>query len=112
MPGAARLQHGESLVFRFAGEDGETEEGFVLRYCDGPIDRLVAYRNHCPHIGTDLDMGRRRFFSRKVSRIYCNTHGARFLPLTGECDFGPCVGLRLDAYEVRQDGDDALVTIP
>ena len=109
--GAARLAHGETMRFSYETDD-ETVEGFVLRYDDGPIDALVAYRNWCPHIGTDLDMGSGRFYSKKVGRIYCHTHGARFQPMTGQCDFGPCVGLHREPYALVLDGDDALVTVP
>lgn len=109
--GAGALQHGESMPFTFVAA-GETREGFVLRYDEGPVDTLVAYRNWCPHVGTDLDMGSRRFYSRNVGRIYCHTHGAQFQVVTGECDFGPCVGLLLERYAVRAAGADALVTVP
>ncbi len=109
--GARRLQHGETIAFTFVAGDEEFE-GFVLRYDDGPVDTVVAYRNWCPHIGTDLDMGSGRFYSRNVGRIYCHTHGAQFQAVTGECDFGPCVGLHLESYPVRLEGADALVTVP
>lgn len=109
--GAAALRHGETLRFRYEAGDAVVE-GFVLRYEDGPVDTVVAYRNWCPHVGTDLDMGSGRFYSRNVGRIYCHTHGAQFQAVTGICDFGPCVGLHLEAYPVRVQGRDVWVTVP
>ena len=73
---------------------------------------LVAYRNRCAHVPLDLDMGTGRFWAQKVDRIICRTHGACYVPATGLCDRGPCVGARLEAFAVRQDGSDAVVTIP
>ena len=113
--GAMRMVHGQSRRFSYTvGGEGDPEvvECFVLRYEDAPVDTVVAYRNWCPHVGTDLDMGSGRFYSRNVARIYCHTHGAQFQAITGECDFGPCVGLLLDAYPVRIDGEDAVVSLP
>jgi len=109
--GAAKLDHGCAVPFSFADADGDVTQGFIMRYTEGPVDALVAYRNWCPHIGTDLDMGTERFYSRNVNRIYCRTHGARFQVITGVCDFGPCVGLHLEAYALRVDGDDVVVTV-
>ncbi len=104
------LAPGEAKTFSF-DRDGERVEAFVLRV-PGEGDVLVAYENRCAHVGLDLDMGTGRFWSPKTGRIYCMTHGARFEPLTGECDAGPCVGERLRALAVRRDGRDAVVAIP
>jgi nitrite reductase/ring-hydroxylating ferredoxin subunit len=60
-------------------------------------------------VGFDLDMGTGRFWSAKVERIYCMTHGACFRPHDGICDAGPCVGEALERFAVRLDGEDALV---
>ena len=109
--GAARLGPGEARAF---GE-GETG-GFVLRRPSGPADGgpeesgFVAYRNRCPHWGVDLDVGMGDFYDARRDRIFCRSHGALFVVDTGECDRGPCVGERLEALEVRVDGDDLLVS--
>lgn len=114
VPGAARLVHGESKGFLFPDPEDptRTRDGFVVRFTEGPVDTLRAYRNWCPHMAIDLDMGTGRFYSRNVGRIYCHTHGAQFQVLTGECDYGPCMGLHLEGYALRVDGDDVLVQIP
>lgn len=105
--GAGGLAHGEALKFAFV-RDGQPLEGFVLKF----EQELVAYRNRCPHWTVDLDMGDGRFWSSKLDRIYCKTHGALFQPLTGLCDAGPCVGASLEKFEVEREGDDAVVVVP
>ncbi len=106
VPGAARLADGEAAKFTYT-QDGELREGFVLRVGG----RLVAYRNRCPHLGVDLDMGTGVFFSRRLGRIYCHTHMATFEATTGACDGGPCTGQALEAFAVREAGGDAVVEI-
>lgn len=105
--GAVHLEHGAAAKFAFVRE-GRPLEGFVLKFGDA----LVAYRNRCPHWTVDLDMGDGRFWSEKLQRIYCKTHGALFQPTTGLCDAGPCVGDRLEKFELEVDGDDAVVLVP
>ncbi len=105
VPGASRLGEGEARTFAYV-EAGELREGFVL--CTG--GRLMAYRNRCPHLGVDLDMGTGAFFSAKLGRIYCHTHGATFEPATGRCDAGPCLGQALEPLGVRVEGEDAVVS--
>ena len=106
----AELGHGEAKTFSF-DQEGETIEGFVLRIRDDDFDGVVAYRNRCAHVGFDLDMGTGRFWSAKLSRIYCMTHGACFRPLDGICDAGPCLGQGLQRYDAHLDGEDAIIQI-
>ncbi len=101
------LAHGETRKYTFE-RTGELREGFLLRYGD----TFVAYLNECRHWRVDLDAGEGRFFSAKLNRIYCRTHGACYVPLTGECDFGPCAGERLEQFDVHLEGEDAIVNIP
>ncbi|MEM7153392.1 MAG: Rieske 2Fe-2S domain-containing protein [Myxococcota bacterium] len=112
VPEVDSLEHGDARTFAFA--DGEDEaQGFVMMLRDAQGQgSLVAYRNRCAHVPLDLDMGTGRFWAPKVDRIICRTHGACYVPATGLCDRGPCVGGRLEAFAVRQDGSDAVVTIP
>ena len=53
---------------------------------------VVVFENACPHIGTPLDWVQGRFFSRDGKHLICATHGAVFVPGTGECIAGPCRG--------------------
>jgi nitrite reductase/ring-hydroxylating ferredoxin subunit len=63
-------------------------------------------------VAFDLDMGTGEFWSRKLGRIYCRTHGACYEPRTGVCDRGPCVGKALEKLQVERQGPDAVVSIP
>jgi nitrite reductase/ring-hydroxylating ferredoxin subunit len=115
----AGLAHGQARAFVF--DDGEHEgRGFVLMLREaaeggepGPeVEELVAYRNRCAHVAFDLDMGTGEFWSGKLQRIYCRTHGACYEPRTGICDRGPCVGKALEKLAVERQGQDAVVSIP
>jgi nitrite reductase/ring-hydroxylating ferredoxin subunit len=113
VPDVASLHHGQARTFTF--DDGEHEgRGFVLllRWPDGAGEELVAYRNRCAHVAFDLDMGTGEFWSAKLGRIYCRTHGACYEPVTGICDRGPCVGRGLERFEVERRGGDAVVLVP
>lgn len=104
--GVAALGEGQARTFAYT-QDGELREGFVLRLGG----RLRAYRNRCPHLGVDLDMGTGEFYSARLGRIYCRTHGATFEPATGVCDAGPCLGLGLERFDVIEEGADAVVEV-
>lgn len=115
--GVAGLPHGQARTFTF--DDGEhPARGFVLVLRDeqggegGGEPQLHAYRNRCAHVSFDLDMGTEQFWSAKLGRIYCRTHGACYEPRSGVCDRGPCVGARLEKFEVELQGDAAVVLIP
>lgn len=119
MSDVASLAHGQARTFTF--DDGEHEgRGFVLvlRWGGGAAEKdpermeLVAYRNRCAHVAFDLDMGTGEFWSAKLGRIYCRTHGACYEPRSGICDRGPCVGRGLERFEVERQGDDAVVLVP
>jgi nitrite reductase/ring-hydroxylating ferredoxin subunit len=113
VPDVASLDHGQARTFTF--DDGEDlGRGFVLllRWPDGAGEELVAYRNRCAHVAFDLDMGTGEFWSAKLGRIYCRTHGACYEPRTGICDRGPCVGRGLERFEVERRGGDAVVLVP
>ena len=97
---AEELAHGQSLVFELMVDDLR-QTGFVLRHGD----RLLAYVNRCPHWNVDLDFGDGRMYDERIDRIYCKNHGATFVPQTGLCDFGPCVGSRLQLLDVVVDRD-------
>jgi nitrite reductase/ring-hydroxylating ferredoxin subunit len=103
----AALGHGEARVFHYV-RLGQVEQGFVLRV----HDRFVAYRNLCAHWHVDLDMGEGEFWSERLQRIQCRTHGAAYDPFSGVCELGPCVGARLEPFALELRGKDAVVRIP
>ncbi|MCF7820823.1 MAG: Rieske 2Fe-2S domain-containing protein [Mariprofundaceae bacterium] len=63
-----------------------TYEGFLIRF----NDKLRAYRNSCPHMGSPLDWLPGQFFSEDGDQLVCHTHDARFNPADGACISGPC----------------------
>jgi nitrite reductase/ring-hydroxylating ferredoxin subunit len=44
------------------------------------------------------------YMSADGSRIVCHAHGAEFLPDTGLCVRGPCLGKRLSPVPIAVDG--------
>lgn len=83
--------------------------GFVVRRGDG----VFAYANVCPHARHPLDMLPDAFLVQDGSLIRCGSHGALFMPETGECVVGPCVGANLLRLDSRIDASgNVLVRAP
>ena len=78
---------------------------FVVR--DG--DRVLGYRNACPHVGTPLDWQPDTFMSEDGEHIMCHTHGALFEIEDGFCVAGPCAGASLAPVAVRVDETGAVI---
>jgi len=62
-----------------------------------------VYRNSCPHLDVRLEYRKDRFLSADGSRIVCYAHGAQFLPESGLCVYGPCLGEHLSALRWHLD---------
>lgn len=60
-----------------------------------------AYRNHCPHRGTELDWQPGEVFDESGLYLVCATHGAVFDPATGVCVGGPCHGASLSRIQIN-----------
>ncbi|SDS92041.1 Ferredoxin subunit of nitrite reductase or a ring-hydroxylating dioxygenase [Halopseudomonas xinjiangensis] len=58
-----------------------------------------VFVNRCPHRGIPLEWVPDQFLDSSGRLIQCATHGALFLPDTGECVSGPCAGQHL----IRRD---------
>jgi nitrite reductase/ring-hydroxylating ferredoxin subunit len=56
---------------------------------------FFAYANVCPHRRHPLDLVPDAFLTDNGNQIRCASHGALFVPETGECVAGPCVGFGL-----------------
>jgi nitrite reductase/ring-hydroxylating ferredoxin subunit len=71
---------------------------------------FYAYENRCPHLGIELNWLPDQFLDIENNLIQCATHGALFLPETGECIAGPCVGqpLTLTPITLTENGDITL----
>jgi nitrite reductase/ring-hydroxylating ferredoxin subunit len=80
---------------------GEAGELFVVRRGE----RVFAYVNSCPHVGTPLEFVADQFLNLDRTLIQCSTHGALFRIEDGYCVDGPCSGDALEALEAEvRDG--------
>ncbi len=86
------IADGGSAGFEIAGK-------LVMAIRQG--DRVFAYVNSCPHVGTPLDMWPGRFLTRDGEYILCATHGALFRIEDGHCVAGPCVGRGLTPIDAQ-----------
>ncbi len=67
---------------------GLTSRAFAIRF-DGVVH---AYLNRCTHVAMEMDWQPNQFFDDTGQWLLCSTHGAAYLPATGECGGGPCQG--------------------
>jgi nitrite reductase/ring-hydroxylating ferredoxin subunit len=110
---AVRLCHGEEIAEGAArgfglGDDGE-DTIFVVR-TDGV---LRGWRNACPHIdGAPMAWRKDAYLNAEGSRIVCSAHGAEFLPETGLCVSGPCLGRSLVSVPLTLDADGFVHAAP
>ncbi|MFI8395829.1 (2Fe-2S)-binding protein [Pseudomonas sp. Choline-02u-1] len=81
---------------------------FALRH-DGQVR---IYRNRCPHLDVRMEYRKDRFLSADGQLIVCYAHGAQFLPSTGECVYGPCLGQSLEALASREEDGWLWVLLP
>ena len=82
--------------------------GFVVRQDDA----VFAYANVCPHRRHALDLVDGDFLVQEGTMIRCASHGALFVPDTGICVLGPCVGQGLLQLECRVEGGQVFVRAP
>ncbi|MCB9729073.1 MAG: Rieske 2Fe-2S domain-containing protein [Deltaproteobacteria bacterium] len=100
------LGPGRTRLFPFE-RDGERLTGILVDASGEPR----AYVNRCPHVTYSLDMGDGDVMDATRKFLLCHSHGAMFLPESGECFWGPVVGKSLEPLPCRLDGDDVIVTI-
>jgi nitrite reductase/ring-hydroxylating ferredoxin subunit len=84
---SAELSAGQSRKFHLLVE-GQDEECFVVNF----RGRFFAYVNRCRHVPISLDWVDNQFFTADGNFLQCATHGAKYLPDTGECVAGPPCG--------------------
>ncbi len=63
---------------------------------------IYAYRNRCPHQGTELDWMPGEVFDDEGLYLVCATHGALFEADSGLCVGGPCRGMSLDRIAIGE----------
>lgn len=101
------LQPGQTKKFVF-NAGGNEIEGFILNF-DG---ELHAYVNRCCHVPMGLDWIENQFFTEDGTYVLCATHGACYLPDSGECVSGPPFGQFLTRVPLRIEGEDVVATLP
>lgn len=93
------LVEGQACGFDPHGQGSDTV--FALRHGG----QVRVFRNSCPHLDVPLEYRKDRYLSADGQRIICYAHGAQFLPHSGECVYGPCLGEHLQALAHRiEDG--------
>jgi nitrite reductase/ring-hydroxylating ferredoxin subunit len=95
----------KKFVFQCGAEE---VEGFVLNH-EG---RLHAYVNRCRHVAMGLDWVENQFFTEDGCYVQCATHGAFYLPDTGECIAGPPCGKSLHRIPLTIEGDEVVAEPP
>ncbi len=77
---------------------GQTCRAFAVRF----QGRVHAYLNRCSHVAMEMDFQPNRLFDDTGQWLLCATHGAAYVPDTGECAGGPCRGglVKIDLTEV------------
>lgn len=96
---------GMGVRFRVQTPAGEAS-AFVVRF-DGAV---YAYINRCAHVPVEMDWTDGAFFDYSKLYLICSTHGAMYLPHTGECVAGPCNGKRLTPLPVEERGGQVILT--
>jgi len=97
--------HTKKFVLQYQGRE---EECFVVNH--GGV--LYAYINRCCHVPMTMDWVENRFMTEDLQYIQCATHGACYLPETGECVAGPPLGKFLTPVPLRVEGDAVLASSP
>ena len=83
-------------------------EGFVLNFAG----EHHAWVNRCRHVPMSLDWVENQFFTEDGQFLQCATHGAYYLPDTGECIAGPPCGKSLVRVPITIEGDVILGGCP
>ena len=71
--------------------------------------RIYLYLNRCPHLGLPLEWEPHAFLDSEGLYVKCANHGAYFVPETGECIQGPCLGDAL--WSVDYETTDGMIVI-
>ena len=81
------LESGQALPFDVVYAS-QSVRAFAVRF-EGEAH---AYLNRCTHVAMELDWQPNRVFDDSGQWLLCASHGAAYLPDTGQCAGGPCHG--------------------
>jgi len=101
------LSPGQSKKFLLRG-CGREIEGFLLNVGGA----FHAYVNRCRHVPMGLDWVENQFFNEDRQYVQCATHGAYYVPDTGECIEGPPCGKSLTRVPLRIEDGEILADDP
>jgi nitrite reductase/ring-hydroxylating ferredoxin subunit len=101
------VQPGETKKFLLRCH-GREEECFVVNHGGS----LYAYVDRCCHVPMSLDWIENQFMTEDRQFIQCATHGACYLPDTGECVSGPPFGKFLTPLPLTIRGEDVVAGCP
>jgi nitrite reductase/ring-hydroxylating ferredoxin subunit len=73
---------------------------------------LHAWVNRCRHVAMEMDWVENQFFTEDKQFLQCATHGALYVPETGECVAGPPCGKSLYRVPLRIEGDTVWADCP
>lgn len=100
---AEEIGEGESRGFDPDDEGQDTV--FVVRF----RGVFQAWINACPHIdGAPMAWRKDGYMNATGTRVVCHAHGAQFMPDSGLCVQGPCVGRQLTPVDIVVDTDGEL----
>jgi nitrite reductase/ring-hydroxylating ferredoxin subunit len=74
--------------------------------------RLHAYVNRCRHVPMELDWVENQFYTEDGAYLQCATHGALYVPESGECIAGPPCGRALARIAVEVGDGVVWATCP
>ncbi|MBP1684745.1 MAG: hypothetical protein H6Q33_888 [Deltaproteobacteria bacterium] len=94
---------------KFLLHRGDREEECFLVNHNGA---LYAYVNRCCHIPMTMDWIDNQFLTEDQRYILCATHGACYLPQTGECIVGPPLGKFLTPVPLHVRDGEILASWP
>ncbi len=80
---------------------GQDATGFVIRHGG----TAYGYLNRCAHVPIELDWAEGEFFESSGLYLMCATHGAIYIPSSGQCAGGPCRGGRLRPIAIAEHDD-------
>ncbi len=88
--------------------DGREVEAFLVNFGGA----LHAYVNRCRHVSMGLDWVENQFFTADGCYLQCATHGAFYVPDTGECIAGPPCGKSLVRVPLTVEDGVVLASAP
>ena len=72
--------------------------------------KVYLYLNCCPHLNLPLEWEPHAFLDSEALYIKCSNHGAMFIPESGECIQGPCLGDALWSIAFQSEDGHILIS--